>query len=393
MCCSMMAFFIWFILFLLMLAICVGFVQQLSFFKYLRSKKSILQRLYIPHLEKLQHTTASPKDTVFYINRIISVIIWLSAWLSIVSMTFLCASLITTENPLERISNYLTGVSPRFRPKSLSASIFLIDCSGSMSQPYVSSSPHTSRLDTVKRALLQSIQAVDESTGLITLIGIDAFARVSETKVPLTYDRKYIFSQIEQLQAITNDHLNGTACGYALMKAVLKIVSSGILQQKKQNTDVFQPPVTKCIIVSDGIEEPHPEDKIEPYRSMRLIQSLTFAQQNHIIVDYVLIGPSWNDMHPDERSRLTAAVEATGGHLRHIEFGSALSSTLENMLLENSEKDSYRIPYTSHNLLWALYIALFGVMAIMFGRGILLMYEKYTKREASSWGIEPKRGR
>lgn len=331
-------------------------------------KKS--EGVYVPHLEKIEKSILYDRRLDF--QRLCSCGIVLSTCLTLFSLLALLTVNCTGYNPFQ--GTLKISMPSRLNPKSMSAVVFLVDCSGSMANSFSASSEGQSKISLVKDALKNAITSSDEKLGMTTLLGLDSFARVCTTVVPLTYDRKYFISQIDALYAVEKDAINGTATGYALMKALLEIISSRVLEEKVDlKVSIPQP---KCIIISDGIEEPNPSDANEPYRSMRVLQSLKIAKQNNILVDYVLLGSGWDEISPDEQQRLRQAVEDTGGALRHVEYESALTAIVESMIVQNQQKETYTIPQVPSDGMIFMYMALVSVSAIFLLRTLSFVFEK-----------------
>ncbi len=348
----MTQFFLWMLLF------CTTLFLTYLFFQWRNSRQ---QKIAMPHIEKVYSLPRLSYEVLSY--RLITFF----GLLSTISMVVFFVSSIVGINPFDRFFNAKHFTS--FKPKSTTAFLFLIDCSGSMKQPF-SPSNKSQKIEVVRTALQKGIEGAN--LNYTPLIGLDAFARISRTVIPMTYNREYIFSQIKKLDVQTQERLQGTATGYALLKGILQILSSRILE-KNTSTPAIIP--SRCILVTDGIEEPHPEDYQEPYRSMRMLQALELAHKNNIIVDYVLLGNAWKALSQDEQERIQNAIIKTKGSMYQIEGDErALSSAITSCLRAQDINVQYTIPHTNNRDM--IYITLFGIGCILLIRGLFFLFEK-----------------
>ncbi len=321
---------------------------------FLKGITAAQKRSVFPHIEKLvknQHYT------------LFSASLHLLAIVACISSISLCSSILLGRTPFD---TFLAGASQK--KKSLSASLFLLDCSGSMAEPFGNRGKR-SKLDVMKKSIIKAVESHDKKNGMKPLLGADIFARASIAQVPLTYDRDYFYQKIADLSCVDQDRLNGTATGYALMKSILSIISTKILAEKKKEGAEIVSEI-RCIIISDGIEEPHPDDAKDEFRSMRLLPALQLAQQQNIIVESILIGKGWQNLSRGEKERMDQEIAKTGGKVEYIEYEESLTGAIERAIGKNS---SFVLPQSQVFPL-SFSLSLYSMLSIMAIRGGRLLY-------------------
>ncbi len=234
------------------------------------------------------------------------------------------------DGPFER---FLGGklVAIPIPPKSSRLVFFVLDRSGSMSEPYPMD-PAISKITMVKDGVVQYIRQQDRRGGEFDFYGLISFARAAQIMAPLTRTHTYIEEEIQSLIPETLDRLNGTAIGYAIFKTAYLLVAC---QQfaKEDLTDKSVPFLGQAmVVITDGIAEPNPADRGDPFRSMRTLSALRIAKDNGIRVHYINIDKnSYERLSLDERDQLRGAVEATGGIYGVVSVAQGFQSIMDQI--------------------------------------------------------------
>lgn len=231
--------------------------------------------------------------------------------------------------PLEKYVRPIAMTSPSPLPADSKVLFFVIDHSGSMAEP-MPDNPQTSKMSVVKQGLNQCITSIDQCGGQNDFMGLVTFARAARIDVPLSRDRSFLFETIKKIAPETVDRLNGTAIGYAIFKSVSLIVACRSFAHTQEAKGEGAPVIGNTIVlVTDGIEEPNPADRSDPFRSMRTVQALDYARENHVKVNYVNVDKhSYQQLSPEERDQLLGAVEATGGQYFEITISQTLGQVM-----------------------------------------------------------------
>lgn len=198
-------------------------------------------------------------------------------------------------------------------PKASRLVFLVIDRSGSMSEPYPMDRS-LSKMKMVQQGVIQYIDSQDRSGGEFDFYGLVSFARAAQINVPLTRTHNAIVDEIRSLIPQTLDRLNGSAIGYAIYKTVYLLVACKQFAKEDLNDKDVNFRGQSMIVITDGIEEPNPADREDPFRSMRTVVALNIAKENGIRVHYINIDKnSYDRLSIEERDQLRAAVGATGG--------------------------------------------------------------------------------
>ena len=223
------------------------------------------------------------------------------------------------------------------RSTDLSRKIFFVlDRSGSMAEP-MPGSTDTPKMTVAKDGIFASIKHLDEKGGGKDLLGLATFARAERVVAPLTKDRGFFSEVLASVLPETIEALNGTAIGYAIFKATALIVACSDIGSSEKFSSEPTTVDSTIIVLTDGLEEPHPADLSHPYRSMRSIQALRVAKDNHVCVHYINVDKtSYQRMAADERDRLIEAIEATGGSYHEAMSKAQVSDTLKAIIVGKS---------------------------------------------------------
>lgn len=254
-------------------------------------------------------------------------------FLAIVSFVLLCVYALVGGGPL---SFFYAHFSSPMQEKAIYSRrvFFVIDRSGSMEEKILDQN-QVPKIDVVKEAVSSAVVEAARLHGENDLFGLETFARSATVVVPLTRNRNFFLRTLKNINPETIDYLNGTAIGYAIFKATTLITACNELAEKSsasQNESLFD---SSIILITDGLEEPHPDDRKSSYRSMRNKEALRIAKDNQITVNYINIDKSsYQRMPSSERDTLIDAVQDTGGRY----FESTSSDQLQEILLNLIEK-------------------------------------------------------
>jgi Ca-activated chloride channel family protein len=213
-------------------------------------------------------------------------------------------------------------------PTSSRALFFVIDRSGSMNEPL----GNISKMDAVKEGVKGFLggERGDDLFGLIS------FARAAMVQVPLSRDRAFFEHSLANISPETEDRYNGTALGYAIFKSVCLIEACRQFSKAEKEHHFIGQAV---IVITDGLEEPHPADRSHPFRSMPYERALQYARERNVRVHYLNIDKkSYEKMPFIDRDNLRRLVETTGGVYGEV----SLTHSLEKLLSRVAEKEEYQ---------------------------------------------------
>ncbi len=259
--------------------------------------------------------------------RILSLVLHIAA-LGFLSWTFVHC--LVGSGPLE--SYFLSPTYAQPHPADSRAFFFVVDRSGSMAEP-MPTNPRQSKVQMVTASIEQCRALMDQEGGENDFLGLITFARAANIDVPLSRDREFFHEQVQKIVPETEERLNGTAIGYAIMKSVALITACRAFAGVNPSAQKGTVPIGSTILlITDGIEEPHPADRADPFRSMRTYQALDYAREHNVQVHYVNVDKhSYQQLSPEERDRLIDAIEATGGRYFEISIGQPLSQVMKQI--------------------------------------------------------------
>lgn len=217
--------------------------------------------------------------------------------------------------------------------------IFLaLDQSGSMKEPLGT----TSKIALLKAVMQDFVKERPED-----LLGLVSFARTVKILAPPTLDHTAILNEIAALNTVTGQDQDGTAIGYAIYKTSNLIASlkeqAALLGQKAPYT--LKGAVV--IVVTDGLQDPNPLDRDNPYRSMELEQAALYAKQKGIKVYVVNIEPKLGtSQYLPNLKQMKQIAELTGGKFYHASSSSDLSDFV-NDIDEIETSQIYETPEAS----------------------------------------------
>lgn len=272
-----------------------------------------------------------------------------SRWLFWASLLFLAIAL---SHPLkvEEIRPEIT-IAKSNMPRSGIALYFLLDESGSMKESVSTIDERGARIEIPKIDLAKQAihEFVEGKKGLNLpgrrddLVGLIAFARIPEVLCPLTLNRSEIVQALNRVQPIQEEERNGTAIGYAIFKAVNIIVATKYFakRQEEEHKGVYSIKNQAIIIITDGLQSPHPADKENPFRFMPPEEAITYAKDNGIRVYYIGIDPVLAQSEfADDVKKMKEAMRGSGGEL----FIANPSQPIEKILSEVDTMEKSELP-------------------------------------------------
>jgi len=291
--------------------------------------------LFLMKKEKITSSIQLPLEEWMPISRIPMVIRSLSLFFYISSLLFLSWAFIHWTVGSGPIEHYFIPASLSVPPPSTSLSrvlFFVVDRSGSMGEP-LPDDPRTSKIQSVKQGLNTCVRLIDENGGATDFIGLETFARAAKTEVPFSRDREFLREMVNRIVPETIERLNGTSIGYAIFKSVALIAACRSFAVKSgMQSEAPSLAGNTIVLITDGLEEPNPADRTHPYRSIRTLQALRYAKDNHVKVNYVNIDKhSYQKLSQAERDRLLDAVEATGGKYFEVTVGQSLGQVMSQI--------------------------------------------------------------
>lgn len=238
---------------------------------------------------------------------------WITAFLVIFALS----------DPRGTILFEKTGVKKGLPRKGI-ALYFLLDQSGSMDEKVsifdeTSNAIQIRKIDMAKKVISEFISG---NSGLRLsgrendLVGLVAFARTANVLSPLTLDRQQLQEKLFSIEPITQDRLNGTAIGYAIFKTVNMIVATKHFAERnsRYNQPVYAIDNQAIIVVTDGLQSPHPDDKNHQFRFIGLEEAINYAKTNAVRIYFIGVDPVFERREfGEEVGRLKEAVNSSGG--------------------------------------------------------------------------------
>ena len=199
-----------------------------------------------------------------------------------------------------------------------------LDQSGSMNEP---SGEGKSKIELMKSVVSDFITERPDD-----LIGLISFARTTHILSPPTLDHQELLHQVADLKTVPSRELDGTAIGYAIFK------SANLISSLKEQADFlgkqapYQIKGTLIVLVTDGLQDPNPLDKDNPYRSMELEQAAAYAREKGVKLYVINIAPELGTAQylPNLR-QMQKITEMTGGRFYHVNSSSDLAGFIEEI--------------------------------------------------------------
>lgn len=210
----------------------------------------------------------------------------------------------------------LTDTTTSGTPQEGIALYLALDRSGSMGvtvdQRYENGQwQPVTRFDRLKEVARNFIQKTPND-----LIGVIAFARAAQVISPLTLTHSAILKSLDKLELIQDKAQDGTAIGYAIYKTAHLIEAIKMFQEKLP-PDQLPPYLIKSavlVVITDGLQDPHPLDRGNPLRTMELEQAAAFAKEKGVRIYIINIEPRIvEEQFAPNRHQMQRITESTGG--------------------------------------------------------------------------------
>lgn len=219
----------------------------------------------------------------------------------------------------------------------------VLDQSGSMRQEVRTAS----REKITKMKLLKEVaeQFVEERPN--DLLGLVAFARSARVLVPLTLDHAVIMRWIGSLQPIQDPTQDGTAIGYAIYKTTSLIAATRHYAEKeveRGKKPAYEIKGAAMILVTDGLQDPNPEDRGNRLRTIDLEEAAAFAKKENVRLYLVSVEPRLTtEAFAPHRRLMRRTAEMTGGQFFLAESPERLSKVFHEIdQLEKSTLPHYQ---------------------------------------------------
>ncbi len=263
----------------------------------------------------------------------------------LLSQVILFMLIVALANPQIPLFWFVSGPS-RSMPTEGRVLLFDIDVSGSMEEPFVGDrgssvqSQKNSKIEVAKKTLESIVKAVSSGDeGRQHLFGLSHFARASFVDCPLTYDQSYLLKKASELTPVQASFMDGTELGYALFKSIQEVLATRKLAQQLGTISI---PLDSqaIIIITDGIEDPHPLDKQDQFRSMPLRQSLQMSKEAQIRVYFISVETQGDADFQEALNTIASWVEETKGRL----FKVGPNFPIEQVVQSIKELESSKLP-------------------------------------------------
>lgn len=278
-------------------------------------------------------------------------------------------------------------------PRSGVALYFLLDESGSMIEKVTTQNDRGSRIEIPKIDLAKQsiLEFVEGKQGLNLpgrkddLVGLIAFARVPEVLCPLTLNRQEIKAKLSTVQPIQDDARNGTAIGYAIFKAVNIIVATKHFADRQQDAhkSVYSITNQAIIIITDGLQSPHPDDKDNPFRFMPPDEAINYAKDNGVRVFYIGIDPTLaSSDYANDVAKMKKSMQGSGGEL----FLANAGAPIEDILAQIDKMEKSALPpqsVLSQNPVREVSLVGFFVLLALISLGAACLLETTIVRAGS----------
>jgi Ca-activated chloride channel family protein len=286
---------------------------------FLKTEKKCFLRL--PHI-----AIVSPSKPSLFVS-FVSIVLH---WASLICLMLAFLHFLFGPGPLERYIPLVSRVPPAHEQSRIL--FFVVDRSGSMGES-LPDSPETSKMELVKNKILRQIDALNFQKDITNVLGLITFARVAKVVVPLSVDRQFFVTALGGILPEREDRYNGSAIGYAVFKTVQLIAACRQFAQKSMvpSSVIGQ----SIIVITDGIEEPHPEDRNHPYRSMRISQAVRSAIAQKVRVYCINIDKrGYQRLSVEERDEFRKLFSETGGAYIEVTPSVPLSKALSGVIQE-----------------------------------------------------------
>ncbi len=222
----------------------------------------------------------------------------------------------------------ITAHTNKGKPRRLategSAIFFILDQSGSMSEQIVKTSGSevtgfASKIELLREVTKEFIEGDPENElpGLDTdLVGLVIFARTAHVISPLTLDHEMILNELSKLTIVKDKSQDGTAIGYAIFKTAHVMAATKRFGEElaSKAKPAYEIKGSTMILVTDGFQDPNPEDKNNQWRVMGIEEAAKYAKEQGIHLYIINIDPTIeSEEYAPQRRLMIRAAELTGG--------------------------------------------------------------------------------
>lgn len=238
----------------------------------------------------------------------------------------------------------------------------VLDNSRSMGEEIEISTPSGRRkilpkMEILKEVTQEFVQG-DQKKGLkgrsSDLIGLVTFARSAKILSPLTLDHETILQELQTLNTVKEEKELGTAIGYSIFKTANLIEATKHFGQDlvKNGTPAYEIKNSIIVLVTDGLQETHPEDYDNPLRSIDLIDAGAAAKEMGITLYIINIDPKINSAKfSDYRKLYKLLTEMTGGKFYYVdstrdleEIYTEIDQIEKSLLPSHTKQDKEKLP-------------------------------------------------
>lgn len=192
------------------------------------------------------------------------------------------------------------------------------------------------------------------------MIGLVAFSRTAQVLVPLTLDHEALLKSLKELQVESRTNQNATAIGYAIYKTALLISATRDFAKKNSNEGEVAYDIKGgvMILITDGFQNPHPEDKGNALRSIGLEEAAQKAQSENIHLYIISIEPSINESRYEaHRNLMQRSAEVTGGQFFTAENPNVLPDIFKR--INSLEKSSFQMDLSDNSRIYIRYFSFY----------------------------------
>lgn len=250
----------------------------------------------------------------------------------------------------------------------------VLDQSGSMGSHVIHEISEENIKFPIKLDLLKDVSEkfIEERKG--DLIGLVSFARTAQVLVPLTLDHEDVIKNLQQLQVEKRQDQNATAIGYAIYKTAHLIAATRNFSKEriKKGAPSYDIKGGVMILVTDGFQNPHPNDKGNSLRTMGIEEASQKAKEENVHLYIISIEPSINESEFAPHRRLMERSAAlTGGQFFTAEDPNELPKIYKK--INQLEKSSFVLAKESleaqKTRLFSFYpyLIFFGLLSLFSG--------------------------
>lgn len=290
---------------------------------------------------------------------------WISPFLYLCGLLLLLVAFLNPHQTVETKEKNPAPIEGR-------ALFLLVDQSGSMGGPSGAFEVggelvKQTKLDRLKQIMKPFIRSRNGD-----LLGLVAFARGATVLSPLSVNVDDLIDQLNGIEVITKDDENGTAIGYALYKTAHLISEFSAAAAYKIHEPVM-------IVLTDGLQDPNPNDFGNVYRTMGLEEAASFAKKEGIRVYMVNFEPRiMEEKFKPNLHEMQRAVQMTGGKLLIVKDADQVAEALDE--INAIEKSQFTPPEDLKRTETVSYFAPFAFAALFCLLGSILLSETIFRR-------------